>query len=219
MRFGYPSTFDSTPQRSPRGDRCNARTTGTVRPVRPRAILAVVVATAAITACADDSEGDGGTGAATTAIVETTSDQPEPMSAEVICERLSIDSITSDTGLDITRTVPDDTAAPRCTYEYTNEDGGVSALTVEVMRGGDVDGLTGRDAFDLVVQEDSALAGDDVEMQEVSAGDAAIRISGSSTHVGVVLLGDRVLTVVIPAADVGTDAVDRLITTMATTLG
>ena len=141
------------------------------------------------------------------------------MSAEVICERLSIDSVASDTGLDVTRTIPDDAATPRCSYEYTNDDDSVSGLTVSVMRSEDVDGLTGSDAFDRVVEVNTSEAGGQVETQEVSAGDAAIRISGSSTHVGVVLLGDRVLTVVIPAADVGTDAVDRLITTMATTLG
>jgi hypothetical protein len=187
--------------------------------VRPGAILAIVVATAAITACADDSDGGVSIDDQSIATVETTGVQPEAMSAEVICERLSINSVASDTGLDVTRTIPDDSATPHCSYEYTNDDGGVSELTVSVMRSEDVDGLTGGDAFDRVVQINTSAAGGKVDTQDVSAGDAAIRISGSSVHVGVLQLGDRVLTVVIPATDVGTDAADRLITTMATTLG
>ncbi len=182
-----------------------------------RIILAVVAATAAITACGDGSQGDSRTSAASSAVVETSGDQTEGMSGEIICERLSVDSVTSNTGLDITRARPD-VATPRCTYEYTNDDNGISSLTVSVVRSEDVDGLTGSDAFDRVVAANTSVAGGQVDTQEVSAGDAAIRISGSSTHVGVVQLGDRVLTVVIPVADVEADAADRLIATMAGTL-
>jgi hypothetical protein len=79
--------------------------------------------------------------------------------------------------------------------------------------------MTGSDAFDFVVEINTSIAGADAETQEVSAGDAAVRLSGSSLHLGVLQVGDRVLTVIIPVDDVETDGVDRLIGTMATTLG
>lgn len=56
------------------------------------------------------------------------------------------------------------------------------------------------------------------ETQEVSAGDDAVRLSGPLVHVGVVQLGDRVVTLTIPAEDVSSNGVDSLIATMATTL-
>lgn len=140
------------------------------------------------------------------------------LSGEEICGRLSLASVAADTGLDVTRAAPDDSSTPQCAYEYTNGTGGVSNLTVASMRPEDVGGLAGRDAFDFVVQINESIAGDDAENQDVSAGDAAIRLSGSSLHLGVVQVGDRVLTLIIPVDDVESDAVDRLIATMATAL-
>ena len=95
----------------------------------------------------------------------------------------------------------------------------VSNLTVASMRPEDVGGLTGGDAFDFVVQINESVAGDGADTQEVSAGDAAIRISGTSVQLGVVQVGDQILTLIIPTGDVEADAVDRLIATMATALG
>jgi hypothetical protein len=145
-------------------------------------------------------------------------DQTDPISGEEICERLSIASVAADTGLDVVRATPDDDATPQCAYEYTNDTGGASNLTVASMRSEDVGGLTGSAAFDFVVQINESIAGDGAETQQVSAGDNAIRLSGTSLHVGVVQLGDRVLTLIIPVDDVNADGVDRLIATMATTL-
>ncbi len=219
MRCRYPATCGPTLHEHRRLDRRDAAVAGTVRPVRFAAVFAIVVATAAIAACGDASDGDASTGPESAPTVLTTADQAETMSGEVICERLSVASVTSDTGLDITRSSPATTPTPNCSYEYTTDAGGLSTLTVSSMRADDVDALTGTDAFGLVVNDSESVAGAPVDTQEVSAGDAAVRISGASMHVGVVQLGERVLMVVIPVDDVETDAVDRLIATMATTLG
>lgn len=197
--------------------------------MNPRVVLtAVVIGAVALTACGSDDAGDS-TPVETTATpsdsttdagdADDTTDATDPLSAEVICERLTVASVTADTGLDVTRATPDDSATPQCAYEYTSESGGVSNLTVASMRAEDVGGLTGSDAFDFVVGINESIAGDGAETQDVSAGDAALRLSGTSLHVGVVQVGDRVLTLIIPVDDVESDAVDSLIATMATTLG
>ncbi len=193
--------------------------------MHPRVVLAaVVIAVTALNACgSDDDVGESSaveTIATTATPTDATDDPTDALSAEVICERLTVASVTADTGLDIVRATPDDSATPQCAYEYTTETGGgISNLTVASMRAEDVGGLTGRDAFDFVVGINESIAGDGAETQEVSAGDAAIRISGASLHLGVVQVGDRVLTLIIPLDDVGSDAADSLIATMATTLG
>jgi len=191
--------------------------------VHPRVVLAVVVvAAAALNACASDD--DVGTSSAveptatSAAPNEQTDDPTDALSAELICERLSVASVAADTGLDIVRATPSDSSTPQCAYEYTNDSEVVSNLTVASMRPADVGGLTGSDAFDFVVGINEEVAGAGADTHEVSAGDGAIRISGASLHLGVIQVGDRVLTLIIPVDDVGSDAVDRLIATMATTL-
>jgi hypothetical protein len=189
----------------------------------------MVLAASVIGACGSD---DGSTtppdeaAEGTTAPIDTADDSStdatdttEALSGATICERLTVASVAADTGLDVVMATPDDTATPQCAYDYTNDTGGVSNLTVASMRSEDVGGMTGSDAFDFVVEINTSIAGADAETQEVSAGDAAVRLSGSSLHLGVLQVGDRVLTVIIPVDDVETDGVDRLIGTMATTLG
>ena len=179
----------------------------------------VILTAAIIVLSACGSDGDtGGTGGSSEANVAATDTDTDVLSGAVICERLSVDSVAADTGLDVTRAVPDDSGTPNCAYEYNNDTGAVSNLTVASMQPADMGGLTGSEAYDFVVGINEAVAGDGAETQEVSAGDAAIRISGSSMQLGVLQVGDQVLTLIIPAVDVGPDAVDRLIATMATTL-
>jgi hypothetical protein len=158
------------------------------------------------------------TGSVTGSTTGSATEPLEALSGEEICGRLSLASVAADTGLDVTRATPDDSSTPQCAYEYTDDTGGVSNLTVASMRPEDVGGLAGRDAFDFVVQINESIAGDDAESQVVSAGGAAIRLSGSSLQLGVVQVGNRILTLIIPVDDVDSDAVDRLIATMATAL-
>jgi len=183
----------------------------------------VILAVVALSACGSDGDASdagaaGGTSEATVAATGTDSGT-DVLSGAVICERLSVDSVAADTGLDVTRAVPDDSGTPQCAYEYNNDTGAVSNLTVASMQPADMGGLTGTEAYDFVVEINETVAGDGAESQEVSAGDAAIRISGSGVQLGVLQIGDRVLTLIIPGADVAPDAVDQLIATMATTLG
>jgi len=194
--------------------------------VQTRVVLtAAIIALVALSACGSDGDagdsGDtGGSSEATVAATDTDTDTDiDVLSGAVICERLSVDSVAADTGLDVTRAVPDDSGTPQCAYEYNNDTGAVSNLTVASMQPADMGGLTGSEAYDFVVEINETVAGDGAESQEVSAGDAAIRISGSGVQLGVLQVGDQLLTLIIPGADVAPDAVDQLIATMATTLG
>ena len=194
--------------------------------MKTRVVLtAATIALVALSACGSDGDagdsGDtGGSSEATVAATDTDTDTDiDVLSGAVICERLSVDSVAADTGLDVTRAVPDDSGTPQCAYEYNNDTGAVSNLTVASMQPADMGGLTGSEAYDFVVEINETVAGDGAESQEVSAGDAAIRISGSGVQLGVLQVGDQLLTLIIPGADVAPDAVDQLIATMATTLG
>lgn len=197
--------------------------------VRRRLTVAtVVIAALAVAACGSDGDSTSATEtAARSSVVSTDGSTTDdsgppiaPLTGEQICERLTIDSVAADTGLDVTTATPDDSSTPQCAYGYTSSSGGTSNLTVASMRPEDVGGLSGTAAFDFVVMVNKSIAGDaGVEEQEVSAGDAAIRLSGGAMHLGVLQVGDRILTLIVPADDVQTDAVDHLISTMATALG
>jgi len=190
--------------------------------VQTRVVLAAaILAIIALSACGSDGgTGDTGDAGGSSEATDTDTDtDTDVLSGAVICERLSVDSVAADTGLDVTRAVPDDSGTPQCAYEYNNDTGAVSNLTVASMQPADMGGLTGSEAYDFVVKINETVAGDGADSQEVSAGDAAIRISGSGVQLGVLHVGDQVLTLIIPGADVAPDAVDQLIATMATTLG
>ena len=179
--------------------------------VHRNAVLTLVVV--ALSACGSNGDVGGGSSGPTVAATAT-----DALGAAAICERLSVDWVAAVTGLDVTRAVPDDSATPQCAYEYNNATGAVSNLTVASMRPEDVGGLTASEAYDFVAKINGSVAGDGAEIQEVSAGDLAVQISGSAVQLGVVQVGDRVLTLIIPGADVAPDAGEQLIATMATTL-
>jgi hypothetical protein len=190
--------------------------------VRRRAALTTAILTATVlAACGSDDATPAGDTApgVNSSSVDSIVEPPPALTAADICDRLSIDSVAADTGLDLVGATADDAATPQCAYEYTNDTAGVSNLTVASMRPEDVGGRTGSDAFEFVVGINAAVAGDEAESQEVSAGDAAIRFSGPMVDLGIVQVGDSVFTLIIPGGDVEPDAVDRLLTTMATALG
>ena len=193
--------------------------------MRTGAVLAAAILIAApLAACGSDDGDDAADDAVTTSVpdtelvTDTGGETVEALTGEEICSRLTIASVAADTGLDVIRAVPDDRATPQCAYEYDNDTGAVSNLSVASMRPQDVNGLTGRVAFDFVVRINETVAGADADTQVVSAGESAVRLSGTALHLGVVQVGDRVLTVIIPVDDVDPDAVDQLVATMATTL-
>jgi hypothetical protein len=195
--------------------------------------IVVLVATAALAACGSDdpatsSDDDASTPAADTSDPLADPTQPVTPSATTnevstltgaeICERLTVDSVAADLGLDVTASEPDDRSTPQCAYLYDAGSGFASNLTVAAMRPSDVGGASGDAAFEFVVGINRQVAGDDAEEQTINAGDNAIRLSGQSLHLGVVQVGDNVYTLTIGADDTEPDAVDQLITTMATTL-
>jgi len=196
-----------------------------------RCALAAVVAMVVVAGCGSDDASEPAD-AADAANVSTADDPADATAADAsaetssvtptgaeICERLTVDSVAADLGLDVVAAEPADTATPQCAYDYTNDSGMTSNLTVAAMRPEDVGGATGSNAFDLVVEINRGMGGDDTEEQRIDAGDGAIRLSGPALHLGVLRVGDHVYTLIVPAGDAETDAVDHLIGTMATTLG
>jgi hypothetical protein len=144
---------------------------------------------------------------------------PETMTGTQICERLTVATVAADLGLDVAVGRPDDSTTPQCVYEYLVSEGVTSTLTVAAVAPEDTGGGSGSDAFDLVVAANRTIAGDGVEEQTINAGDDAVRLTGSSFHVGVLAVGDRIYTLVVPVDDAEPDGIDRLVATMATTLG
>jgi hypothetical protein len=207
-------------------------------PGRTRTILFGGVAlVAALAACGSDSEsGDSGadvapSGSAAVVPADTlaTSDSDTvtiaddtalmALTAEEICERLPFDSVGAALGLDVGLGEPSAMDTPQCSYTYGSEDT-TANVTVASMRPEDVGGRSAREAYGYVVEINRSIAGvTDVEEVELDAGNGAVRISGPALHLGVVQVGDRVLTVVVPAGDASGPEVDSLIAKMSTSLG
>lgn len=178
----------------------------------------MAIAALGITACGSDEPAS----ATSQPAAPTATEAPAPIAALTgvqICERLTVASVAADTGLNVTDATADDSGTPQCAYSYKNDSEMSSNLTVASMRPSDVADRSGSDAFDYVVEVNQTMAGADSETQKVSAGDSAVRISGTLMHLGVLEVGDQILTLIVPAGDIETDAVDHLIATMATALG
>jgi hypothetical protein len=156
-------------------------------------------------------------GTTATSAVDAASAGGAATTGSEICERLTADAVAADLDLEVTAAVPDDSTTPQCAYEYASDTGATSNLTVAFMRPEDVAGRTGSDAYEFTLDINRAFAGDDEEV--VDAGDEAVRLGGSGIHVGVVRVGDEVYTLLVPADDAEPAAIERLIATMATTLG
>ncbi|HYN33923.1 MAG TPA: hypothetical protein VES40_14965 [Ilumatobacteraceae bacterium] len=185
-------------------------------------IVAGVIATLLLVGCGSDSEANSDPATEVDPVAASTPVTDAAPTAGVvtgaaICQQLTTESVATDLGVEVTAAVPDDSATPQCAYEYTNDTGSTSNLTVAFMRPADVGGRTGVDAYDFTLGINRAFAGDDE--QEVDAGDDAVRLSGSGVHVGVLRVGDQVYTLIVPVDDAEPTAVETLIGTMATTLG
>ena len=105
-----------------------------------------------------------------------------------------------------------DADTPQCSYSYGDE-GFASNLTIAWMRPEDVGGRSGGDAFAYVVELNRALGAD--EEVALDAGDDAVRLTGSTLHLGVIRVGDRVFTVTVPAGDVEREGADALVEVVA----
>ncbi|MGB0111730.1 MAG: hypothetical protein WBP59_00780 [Ilumatobacteraceae bacterium] len=176
-----------------------------------------------VVGCSSDGDTTETGGAITVATIDESASPDSSATAPTltgtqICERLSVSSVAADLGIDVVTAEAADTGTPQCAYGYVNDTGVMSNLTVAAMRPVDVGGTTGADAFEYVLSINRGIGGDDVEEQEIDAGDGAVRLSGASLHLGVVRVGDHVYTLIVPVGDAEIDAVDHLIATMATTL-
>lgn len=143
----------------------------------------------------------------------------EALTGQQICDRLPPQTVGAAIGLDVGLAEADDSGTPQCAYEYTNGAGATSNLTVASMRPDDVGGLTGNDAYEFVLDINRQVAGDtEVEESTLDAGDGATVLMGASLYLGVLRVGDRVVTLIVPAGDATPPEVEALITKMATTL-
>lgn len=210
------------------------------RTVSTLVVAAALVAT--LSSCGSDSDADTDTAPPGTASIDTASAAdtsiPDPLpadtgvpgtsasdgvplvafTAEEICERLTPDVVGAALSLEVTSAEPGVMDTPQCSYSY-DSDGVSSNVTIASMRPEDVGNLPATEAFDYVLEINRQVAGD-TEVEEVSldVGDGAVRLSGPSLHLGVLRVGDRVVTVIVPAADADGSGVDELITQMATSL-
>lgn len=132
-----------------------------------------------------------------------------PLTAQQICDGLGAATVGTAIGQTVTAATASTEATPQCSYVYS-ANGTTSNITIAYMRPAeDLGGAEGAAGYDYVVQRNRSMA-PGAQEQPIQAGQRALRISGTSLHLGVVLTGGRVITVLgqasLPAA-----AVDRLI--------
>jgi hypothetical protein len=148
---------------------------------------------------------------------EPASPPADALTGAQICERLDVAVVAAALGVEVTGATPDDASTPQCSYSFVTAAGTPTNATVAFMRpDGDLGGRVGVEAYEYVVSLNRSIAAD-AEVVELPAGDAATRLSGASLHLGVVRLGDRVVTLIVAAGDAPTSAVDALIATVAAT--
>lgn len=132
-----------------------------------------------------------------------------PLTAQEICDRLDAAAVGAAIGQTVTDARASAEATPQCSYSYSA--GGSSYnVTIAYMRPAeDLAGSEGAAGFDYVAQRNRAMA-PGAQEQAIQAGQRAMRLSGTSLHLGVVLTAGRVVTV-LGNASLPADAVDRLI--------
>jgi hypothetical protein len=164
-------------------------------------------------ACGDDDSDGGGT---TTTPVGDDGRELVVLSAQEVCDAVPADVAGEALGLEVTAVEASDTGAtPQCAYTYESATGGPSNVTIAAMDTNAVGDRAGDEAFDYVADINRQTAGGAaIEEAEVDAGDRALRFTGPAIHLGVVAVGDNLLTVIVPL-DAGTDAVDSLLVAVA----
>lgn len=165
----------------------------------------------------DDGQAEEGTEGPATAD-EVEDGTGTTLSGAEICERLPGDELGPVLGLEIVEVGADDDRL-ECIYGYESAGGGVSSLTVAMMRSEDLGGLGGSDALDFVIEANRGIeevSGE--ELVELELGDGAARMSSEFLHYGILLLGEHVLTVTVSAGDASGEQVDGAVELMATAL-
>ena len=180
----------------------------------------LLVAFAALGACSGGDGGGGNNAGAAANAPEAAAAAPEstpvpagpvlgPLTAQQICDGLNASTVGTAIGQNVTAATASSEATPQCSYVYS-ANGTTSNITIAYMRPAeDLGGAEGAAGYDYVVQRNRSMAPGATE-QPVQAGQRALRISGTSLHLGVVLTAGRVVTV-LGNASLPADAVDRLI--------
>jgi len=140
----------------------------------------------------------------------------EPLTGQEICERLTAADVGAAIGREVGTPSPSTSGTPQCSYPY-KEGSSAFNVTVAYQRvDGDLGGMSGMQGFDYVAQMQRGNPGN--TESEVDAGDKALRFSGAyNLHYGLLLVGDRVMTVLAFSTSVDGAAVDALLQKMATT--
>lgn len=139
------------------------------------------------------------------------------LTAQQICDGLSASAVGGAIGQTVTAAAPSTASTPQCSYTYS-AGGSTTNITVAYMRPvDDLAGNEGEAGFDYVMRTNRSMA-PGAQEGTIQAGQRAMRISGSSLHLGAVLTRGRVITVIAPAA-LPADAVDRLVQAAAEAFG
>lgn len=187
--------------------------------------LAALVSTALLAALGGCSSG-GGNNAVSANVSEGAAVVPSaapagpplgPLTAQQICDGLSASAVGGAIGQTITAAAPSSASTPQCSYTYS-AGGSTTNITVAYMRTvDDLAGNEGEAGFDYVMRTNRSIA-PGAQEQAIQAGQRAMRISGSTLHLGAVLTRGRVITAITPAA-LPADAVDRLVQAAAEAFG
>lgn len=139
----------------------------------------------------------------------------EVLRGDELCARITAEVVTNALALTITAATASDDATPQCAYGYTSDSGSTSNVTIASMRPDeDLGGRLGVEAYEYVVDLNRMIGGE-IDEQAVDAGDQAMRLSGEALHLGILQLGQRVITVIVPATDAEGDQVDALLAQIA----
>jgi len=143
----------------------------------------------------------------------------EPLTSQEICERLTAADVSAIIGTEVGTPSPSSSGTPQCSYPYKGEGNASFNITVAYQRvDGDLGGMAGMEGFDYVAQMQRGNPGN--TESEVDAGDKALRFSGAyNLHYGLLLVGDRVMTVLAFSNSLSGEQVDALLGKMAETFG
>ncbi len=135
----------------------------------------------------------------------------ESLTSEDICRAVPPELVADATGLIITGTEPSDGSTPQCAYTYPSPNGPDSNLTVAASRYTE-DGAPSIDAaYESAVAINLSTAGADATQTSIDSGDEAVFISGSVLALGVLRVGDVLVTSIVPPDTIDAERYEALL--------
>jgi hypothetical protein len=168
-----------------------------------------------------DSGPDTTAVSADTTVEDPSASAPDapPISGQEICDLVSGDVVGTALGITIDHVVASTSDTPQCAYVFADATGADDNVTVAAMRTEeDLGGRTGDDAFAYVADLNRTIsAGGDTTETELEAGDRATLFAGSTLSLGVIDIGGRIVTVIVPPSTgaATTEAISPLIVAVA----